>query len=250
MKNLLLLPIVLLLCFSACRKKEEPSPYVRASSVIIGDYTNMVCHTYDSVVVYPVQPCSINLDVDNDHVDDFRLISSMWGSAGVGHHPRSDIQCLTINASLSGFFTTDTLFIAFDSSTFTGNDGKIHMNAFERLSCHPIGDYSNPIVIKPNTFKIIVKMAPEKVGIQDVFNSDSLTLMDESYGLPPYTTIRNDTVIHRILIDYKNCDVFPQDEVNYIGFRIMHGSYIKYGWIKLSLTDINKLIIFETAIQK
>ena len=50
--------------------------------------------------------------------------------------------------------------------------------------------------------------------------------------------------------NYNNCNTFPQDEVNYIGIRMMNANEVRYGWIKLSIIANNIIIVYETAIQE
>ena len=48
----------------------------------------------------------------------------------------------------------------------------------------------------------------------------------------------------------EDCNTFPQEDVNYIGIRMKNGNEVRYGWIKLSITERNKIIVYETAMQE
>ncbi len=241
--------LLFLIFISAC-KKEKDDPYVRSATVEIGDYTNMVRHIYDSVIVCQGFPASIDLDMDNDKISDVRLISLIWGSAGLGHHPRSELYCLTENVSISGYYTADTTFFSFDQSSYIGNDSTVNINEYYRYSCHKISDHDSVVNIELNSFKVLILSQKDIINQQDVFKTDSIILTDESYGYPPYITYLQDTVIHKYQIMYNDCNTFPLNDVNFLGIRIMKGNEIKYGWIKLSIIDKNKIVVFETAIQK
>ena len=234
---------------SACKKKND-DPYIRSDSVEVGDYTNMAYFVYDSVVVYKGLPAIIDLDMDHDQIADIRLISMMWGSVGLGHHPRSELHCLTNNVSVAGYLTTDTTFFSFDQSIYPGYDSMVVVDQYFRYSCHRISDHDTVVNIALNSFKVMAKRLHDRIGHQDVFKTDSITLTDESYGFPPYTIYSQDTVFHKYQLEYNDCNTFPADDVNYIGVRIMNGNEVRYGWIKLSIIDKNKIIVFETAIQK
>ncbi|MCK9424062.1 MAG: hypothetical protein M0Q38_15865 [Bacteroidales bacterium] len=249
LQKITIIPFLLFLFISAC-KKEKDDPYIRSNTVEIGDYTNMLRHIYDSVIFYQGLPAIIDLDMDNDKIADVRLISLMWGSVGLGHHPRSELYCLTENVSISGYYTSDTTFFSFDQSSYIGYDSIVNIDEYYRYSYHKISDHDTIVNIKSNSFKVLVQRQHDKINQQDVFKTDSIILIDESYIFPPYTIYKQDTVIRKYEVYYNDCNTFPLNDVNYLGIRIMNGNEIKYGWIKLSIIDKNKIIVFETTIQK
>jgi hypothetical protein len=249
LRKITIIPLLLFLFITAC-KKEKDDPYIRSSTVEIGDYTNMLRHIYDSVIFYQGLPASIDLDMDNDKIADIRLISLMWGSQGLGYHPRSELYCLTKNVSISGYYTSDTTFFSFDQSSYIGYDSIVNIDEYYQYSCHKISDHDTIANIESNSFKVFVQRQNDKINQQDVFKTDSIILIDESYGFPPYTIYKQDTVIRKYEINYNDCNTFPLNDVNYLGIRIMNGNETKYGWIKLSIIDKNKIIVFETTIQK
>ncbi|MDP1621867.1 MAG: hypothetical protein Q8M08_05970 [Bacteroidales bacterium] len=244
-----IIAILLLLFINAC-KKEKDDPYIRHDTVEIGDYTNMSRRIYDTVILYQGFPASIDLDLDDDKIADIRLISIKWGSVGMGYHPRSEIYCLTDNVSVSGYYTSDTTFFSFDQSINIGYDSTVNINEFYRYSCHKISDHDSIVNIKSNTFKVLPKRQHDIINQLDVFKTDSLILIDESYGFPPNIIYKQDTIIYKYQINYNDCNTFPQNGISYLGIRIQIGNETKYGWIKLSIIDKNKIIVFETAIQK
>ncbi len=249
LKTLKIMTLLCLLLISSC-KKQQNEPYTRPDNLVIGDYTNTLRQIFDTVIVYQGFPASIDLDMDNDQVDDVRLISTNWGSVGLGHHPRSEIWCLTNNVSISGFYTTDTTFFSFDQSSYIGNDSIVNIDEYYRYSCHTISDQDSVVNIASGVYKISVKSEHDKINKLDMFKTDSLVLIDDSYSFPPFTIYKQDTVIQKYEYVYNNCSTFPQDDVHYIGIRIVKGNEVKYGWIKLSVIDINKIIIYETTVQK
>jgi len=113
-----------------------------------------------------------------------------------------------------------------------------------------MSDHDTIVNIESNSFKVLARKQNDKVDQQDVFKTDSIIFMDESYGFPPYYIYKQDTVIRKHLIYYNDCNTFPLNDVNYLAIRIINVNEIKLGWIKLSIIDNNKIILFETAIQK
>jgi len=249
MKNIFNVCLLLLLLSNYACKKEEDI-YVRSDTVIIGDYTHMVRHIFDTVIVFNVMPAYFDLDLDHDGEGDIRLISKKLGSYGIGYHPVSELNCMTNKASVSGFYTQDTMFMYIDQSSSIGEDGKVHLDVQQMFSCSPMSDHDTILGINPNVFKISVLTTNDKINQETIFKTASLILSDDSYGLPPETIIKPDTVMRIFVYNYNNCNTFPQDEVNYIGIRMMNGNEVRYGWIKLSIIANNKIIIYETAMQE
>ena len=250
LRSFALLVLLIVGIFCSCKKKsEQDDPYKRSDNLVIGDYTNILRHIYDTIIVYQGLPAGIDLDLDDDKIDDVRLLSTEWGSTGFGHHPRSEIYCLTKNVSISGYYTADTTLFSFDQSSYV-YDSMVIIDEYYRFSCHKISDHDTILSIASNSFKILVKIQQDKINQQDIFNTDSITLNDESYAFPPYTINNEDTVIRRHEVIYNNCYTFPPNEVCYIAIKIMNGNDVKYGWIKLSVIDKNKITVFETAIQR
>jgi len=241
--------VLFLFVFSSC-KKENEEPLIRLDSVVTGDYTDMQRHTYDTVIYYQGNETAIDLDIDNDNNGDVRLVSEMWGSAGLGHHPRSRIMCLNKNVSFSGYLTSDTTFFYVDRSIVPWSDSIVHIDEISMFSCHSINVDDTILDVAPHRFKISAKRLYDKINQEDTFKSDSVILIDESYQYPPQIITKQDTVIYKYQSFFNDCNTFPQNIVSYIGLRIMNGSGIKYGWVKLSVVDNNKIIIFETAIQQ
>jgi hypothetical protein len=249
LEKLKIVAVLFLFVFSSC-KKENKEPLIRPDSIIIGDYTDMVRHTYDTVIYYQGNGSGIDLDIDNDNTGDVRLVSEMWGSVGLGHHPRSQIMCLNKNVSLSGYLTSDTTFFYLDRNIVPWSDSIVHVDEISTFSCHSINVDDTILDIAPDRFKISAKRLYDKINQEDTFKSDSVILIDESYLYPPLIITKQDTVIYKYESFFNDCNIFPQNSVSYIGLRIMNGNGIKYGWVKLSVVDNNKIIIFETAIQQ
>jgi hypothetical protein len=229
----------------SCKKDD-----VRSDDVTIGDYSNMQRRLYDTVIAFHGYPAGFNLDLDDDNTDDFSLISLLVGSPGSGYHTLSQINCLTGNALLSGYNTSDTTFYSFDRTVYTGSDSIVRVDEYYRFSCHHISDHDSIMNIASNSFKISVKHEQEKINQQDLFKADSLILNEDYVGFPPYEINKQDTIIRKYQVNYNDCNSWPLQTASYIGIKILKGNETKYGWIKLSVIDKNNIILFETAIQK
>ena len=247
-KNITVCLLILLVSSYGCKKEEDV--YVRSGTVILGDYTHMVRQIYDSVIVFNGKPAFLDLDLDHDNMGDIRIISDRWGSNGIGYHPVSKLLCMTNSASVSGFFRQDTMFMYANQTSYIGEDGKVHLDVQQMFSCTPMSDRDTILAIYPDMFKFSVLTTSDKINQETIFKTDTLVLSDDSYELPPVTVIQHDTVMRIFVFNYKNCNTFPQEGVNYIGIRMRNGNEVRYGWIKLSITERNKIIVYETAMQE
>ena len=106
------------------------------------------------------------------------------------------------------------------------------------------------IAIYPDAFSPTAHDAGEQIGGSGVFSAGSHRLIDASYTLMMGFSQQHDTAVYRTTTYVEGCRDFPMDVTRYLGFRIQRGADMKYGWIKLSISDKNRITVFETAIQE
>lgn len=220
----------------------------RSSEIRISDYNNMVVNYYDTILlgVYGMSHF-LNLDLDNNGSEDIQFESLEWGSLAAGHHPKSTISCLNTDVELYGFFTSDTLYLNRNTQIIKGINDIISIYENYNYSCYKIADNDSILQISP-TFKIIPLNKNDILQIDDTFNCDTITLIDDSYSLPPYPIGNNgDTIIYEFRTYYNNCYTFPSDKIIYIGLKLYKK---RLGWIKVSIFDKNKILIHESGIQE
>ena len=243
----LVLFIALELIFFSCKKKIDN--VMRTSEIKIGDYSNMIINYYDITLIGEYNaPKYFNIDLDNDGNDDIQFMSELWGSPAVGQNPKSTIKSLSNNVQIYGFQSNDTSFLNRDTSIYTGANNIIEIYYRFNYTCHQIDKNDSILKITP-TFKLTPLDKCEILQVNDTYNSNTITLIDDWYSLPPsYNEINSDTTIIEYTTFYNDCNDFPLDEIKYIGVRFKNDS--RLGWIKLSVFDQYKILILESGIQE
>jgi hypothetical protein len=241
MKSFFIL-IILLFAFGCERNSKT-----RNSEIRVGDYNNMLVNFYDTILDGGYSsPDTFNLDLDNNNIADIQFISEVWGSAGMGHHPKSAIKCLNNNVELFGYFTSDTLFLNRSTQLSEGTNNTFFKHQYFKYTCQKIDTIDSIVKIAQN-FKVIAINRKDALNHFNVFNSDTCILKDDNYTLPFWLYNDGDTVIYKFEEYYNNCNNFPLDNINYIGLKLDNE---RLGWVKISIFDQNIMMIYESAIQE
>lgn len=253
MKTIKPLLIFLIFVTISCEKEfDDENGKSISNEIHFGDYTKMIVKHYDTILnsEYPGKE-SIDLDIDNDNNNDIRLISETWGSPGYGYNPRSIIWCLHENVLLNGYQTNDTNFLNRDTRILSGpnNITEIWINLI--YSCKRIDKNDSILSICHNVFKLSPHNRNELLINSDVFNCDSITLIDDWYSFtsaPKDSGI--DTVMYERVVHSNDCFLFPLEEIKYIGLLLGNDTVSRLAWIKLSIINNNIISILESAIQE
>jgi hypothetical protein len=221
--------------------------------IITGNPNRMVITRYDSLVAgaYNVVS-SIDLDIDQDQTPDFKLTSEVWGSPGMGQHPRAKILSLHPDAGLSGSWINDTTFRNVRVDTSYGEFFKpVYLYYVYTETCSRINAKDSVISVEPDRFILEYFSNGESITSSDAFTADTLTLTEEAgtgYNGTQWT--RNDTICTSYFSFYHSCWALPNDQVRYIGIRLTKDNTETLGWIKLVMLNSYKLMVLETAIFK
>ena len=192
---------------------------------------------------------SIDLDVNNDSLADFRLSSEIWGSPGMGMHPSVTFMCLSPNSLMNGYFYADTVFLHHIEET-TNDNSLVYINHKENYSCQRIDSGDSVVSVRPNKFSIKYFHYGDKNSKLDTFHSDSLNLTSTSITDLPVSYRVNDTVIYYNSSHHSGCHSMPNDEILYLGVKLTDSEKEKLGWIKMSIISEYQIVLLETAIQK
>ena len=213
-------------------------------TIMIGDPSKILINIYDKIIIsqVPNERIELNIDVDNDDIDDFKLGSS-WSSIVYGTYKRSYIECLNNEASLLySIDQFDTVFITQEYDTLYNPDIQVHI--YEIKACEK-ADSNYSIFEISKVLSVLQdgdKIRKEDNFLQDqyIFYSLSNTFVMEYYN--------NDTCVVQHY-DPKTCISFPNDKVVYIGIKMATNGDIKLGWIKLNVSG-RQIHLIESAIQK
>ncbi len=245
MKLINIFSFFLITLIIGCKKGSDTIP----SEIKIGDFNNMTLNVYDTVMVGGYyDPCYYNIDLDKDGIDDIQFESNVTGSPAVGDIPYAKISSLHKDALIHTFYKNDTSFLHISIDTFYYESDPVTIGITDNFTCHRINENDSIIEIAE-----AVKIKPLKkddiIKTNDNYTADTITLLAGSFSYPPILVEQNgDTVIYNLSYYSNDCNQFPQDEINYIGIKL--GNNSKLGWIKISISDVNKISILESGIQK
>jgi len=246
MKNVFIIIAGLIFLTISCKKENKPS-HGDASSITMGDYTNMLVKQYDTMIVRDLFFKSFTIDLNDDHIDDIRLASFNLNGPMMGCYPDNgtSITCLNQNTSLASTLITDTVFFNFDT-TYSSNGSTLIIFIGSRQSCFRIKPGDTIISVKDQN-KIEPLHLNNKISRTDHFASDSITITHGSTGCMPFPVYQTpDTIIYYSTTDLNHCFTLPDENVFYIGIKCQE----KLGWIKLLIFDEYKIMLLESAVQK
>jgi hypothetical protein len=251
MRAKLLLMIGITLYLIACKKEVSSIPTsdkfligMTSSDIMINQYDTLLVGGYHNLLYF-------DLDVNGDKNPDFRLTSEIWGSPGLGYHPIALIYSLNSNCMIYGKSITDTAFFNRDSIIYYNDPSyKIVKYNIFNYSCKRNFQNDSVLEIKSNQFHITPLFKNDYINNSEFFKADTSILVDSIDSNVSGFTISNDTAIWNYYNYDNSCNSFKNDEICYIGIKIKTMNSEKLGWIRLSISESYKILLFESAIEK
>ena len=249
MKKIVLILLIICISIYACKKEN-----LELNTVQIGNVENMILTKYDTILVGGNNEAkSIDLDLNNDNLNDFRLTSEVRTYPGEGPHPEAILLCLNENSHIMGQLVSDTTFYRdFVDSYNEGNGPPLYIHYYYRYSNHRDYETDSIISIQTNVFKVDFLNEDDIIYHSNEYQSDNFVLT-ESWSAEvsgPYPNITNDTMRIFTETHWYNGNVIPEDRLTYIGFKLKDADKEKLGWIKLRVIDNYIIILLETAVQE
>lgn len=228
-----------------------------SDGITFGNTTGMTVTPYDSTGLSPYL-----LDLNDDGTVDVELSSQLVGSAGLGHHVITTLQCRHQGVALAGELINQEQFMHVDTSSwyyfdpdYPQFDSILVVSVTKTRTCNPI-DEGDQVVSTSEKLLLNAYDAGNSLRMTDDFGfSDKVFLKNASvfvgYGPFGYGTPVLNVQYEAV---YNDCDVFPLEEVKYIGFKIHDGERERLGWIKLTLElvaeNTHHVKLLETAVQR
>lgn len=250
MKKVGLIYFIIFISIYACKK--ENIELNCSDFVQIGNYEGMIKNNYDTLLIGGYNSVKfIDLDINNDSINDFRLISEIWGSRGMGQHPQVSIICLHENCLIKGQLINDTTFYSYFVNIVV-NGPPVYIQYYHTYSNQRINNDDSIFSVQPNRFKINFLNENDIIYNSEEYYSDKFVLTEgwSATVNGPYPNLTNDTVYEYRETHYYNSNVIPDDRLSYIGIKLNYSGKEKIGWVKLSVIDDYKIILLKTAIQK
>jgi hypothetical protein len=218
--------------------------------ITVGDYSEMLVNTYDTIISGPYVS-ELFLDIDRDSINDIKFkCGYQKGLPAGGASKWSEIMSLNKNTLILGFYNTDTLFLNRQTNVdSSSNSDYVIISEQYNHTCNRID--INDIIqkITYDNFEILAKEKGSKIINSDIFKADTITLVEDK-SVWVFMSGNNDTIIWTYDWYYHDCQSFPQDEIKYIGLKIINDTDEKLAWIKICIMDIYKILLLESAIQK
>lgn len=246
--------------FSSC-KKPCPDDIVTTDFIHFGDTTGMIVTIPDStsyISNYGIGYFSI--DVNNDGIEDARLITEDVGSAGLGHANVLTLKCMNDHIAWFGETIIQELYYHADSSSVYYVDpdypqfDSICVIYIDKIyTCERIAE-TDSVISATEKFAIFAKSQGDELKTSDYFETSDVVLRNRGYTISDGPTgWGTDTLIHVTYQHRNNCHYFPLQEEKYIGFKYTDSENTEHlGWLKTIIHyyyDYGAMLL-ETAMQE
>ena len=245
-KSLFIALVLAAICIiPSCKKDSQKDKFV------FGDTQGMSVTSYDSVTLveqYSHTSWGYSLDLNGDGQDDIQFHSEVLGSIQFGQDIVTTIACLNENVALMGYNRSQELYLHMDSTLLTEDSVWWEVNVHKTYSCEAI-DETDQVVETKEKFALLEIDANDTFDDNCTFKSTNVILKGRTY-----TYFEVPENVGNILYNYQvthkgDCDVFPMDEVKYIGFKFTENDKSRLGWMKIILHH-DSVELLETAIQE
>ena len=151
---------------------------------------------------------------------------------------------------MSHYSYTDTIFLSISSNYHEEGDTTV-CTTYYRYNCERQNtDDSISSFMDGNHIKAL--QYGYKLNETDFWSNSTSHMRKYNFpysaGLPFYEYSSNDTAYYQGLWENYSCHNFAQNEIIYIGFKIIYTDFYKLGWIKLQLSDNYKIHLIEYGL--
>ena len=252
---------IIFIVFAFCISCKKTPVFKRNDSIVFGDTPNMNIYIKNDTIcriLSNMTGCigedNYDIDFNKDGVKDIRLISEVWGGQGLGFHPRSSIMCLTQNCMINGFKRNDTTYLRIINFIhgFNSANGCVELIKGYSYSCHLKDKRDSIFEIQLLHFNLSPETKGTNLRLANTFKSDTIILVEDnrSTGGMLYSGCQNDTSISDASSYDFSCWFFPSNTIRYIGIKLISNNIEMLGWIKVSISNFNKITVLEYALQK
>lgn len=230
-------PLLIVLALAAICLMPSCKKY--ASEITFGDTAGMRVKTYDSTDLKTSDQGLTkyyDIDLNKDGQADIKLTSRCVMSAFLGNPVYSYIKCENEDVALLGDIIMQEHYVHSDTAV-TQNEGVTYQTITKTHTCERVDDTD---VIEETEEKLSLRAANagESFSLEDDFLTTEVALNDIEYGFCNDPEGWGTDFITQICNNYKNdCDCFPTDKEQYIGFKFNKNGRDHLGWIKIILEE-------------
>ena len=230
-----------------------PSCKKYASEIAFGDTAGMRVATYDKTNMQSDHYESYyEIDLNNDGQCDIKLYSQLIASAAIGDPIVSYIKCKNKDIALLGDIILQEHYIHTDT-TVTVQEGVTFQRITRTHTCERVDD-ADIVEDSKEKLSLTAANADESFGLEDSFLSTEVALNGFSYGFCDDPVDLGTDFVTQECDNYNNdCDYFPMNKEQYIGFKFTIDGRDHLGWMKIILEEnMGEYYVrpIESAIQK
>ena len=230
-----------------------PSCKKYASEIAFGDTAGMRVATYDNTDMQSAHYESYyEIDLNNDGQCDIKLFSQLIASAAIGDPIVSYIKCKNKDIALLGDIILQEHYTHTDT-TFAQQDGVTFERITRTHTCERV-DETDIVEDSKEKLSLTAANAGESFGLENSFLSTEVALNGFSYGFCDDPVGIGTDFVTQQCDNYNNdCDYFPVDKEQYIGFKFTIDGRDHLGWLKIILEERQGSYYvrpIESAIQK
>ena len=227
-----------------------PSCKKHASEIAFGDTSGMRIVSYDSSDLQTDHyETYYEIDLNNDGQGDIKLTSQLIASAAISDPFVSYIKCMSKDIALLGDIFLQEHYIHIDT-TITQHDGVTFERITRTHTCERV-DETNIVEDSEEKLSLTAANAGESFGLNNSFLSTEVALNGFSYGFCDDPEEISPNFVTQQCDYYNNdCECFPLDKEQYIGFKFTIDGKDHLGWMKIILESGYYVRPIESAIQK
>ena len=244
-------PLLIVLAWAAICLMPSCKKY--ASEIAFGDTAGMRVKTYDNTDLQTSNNEEYyEIDLNKDGQPDIKLTSRLVMSVFFGNPVFSYIKCENEDVALLGDIILQEHYVHSDT-TVTQQEGVTFQTITNTHTCERVDDTD---IIEETEEKLSLRAANagESFGLEDDFLSTEVALNDIEYGFCDDPEEISDNFFTQVCNNYNDdCDYFPVDKEQYIGFKFNINGRDHLGWIKIILEENMGdyyVRLIESAVQK
>ena len=254
-RTIVLLSAIFLFIFSACKKDKSTTPEeietpvitdTASKEIILGNEQGMHITKWDYILHAGISNslATYSLDVDSSGTEDLKFTAYMRKLPMMGSHYEISVSSLNSFVQLAGYVAADTTFI---STTITVSGSTVDTTRV--ISCKR-STPTQTILNIADQFKLLYSDKGTVLKKDGVYQTNNVPVVYTNVVSTEIVSTTPDTMILRRTVFKDYCDAPSQGQVQYLGLKINTAKGVKMGWVKLTLSDTDKIHILESAIQK
>jgi hypothetical protein len=228
---------------------EETNLQVRNDSIEVGNSSEMIVQTYNkNLNGNASQSESYSIDVNQDGINDFKLLSRVWGEELGMEVPVTEIVCLHSNAMIQSHEVLESVYLK-NEIEIKNRGTKVEKVINRYYSCE---EERGAVLFRTREeLKPDFKEEYDFIRNADVWEGRSIVLTQGPYEHPLNQLYQTaDSIVYQKIHYDMVCNELPGNNTANLGIKVKSGGVEKLGWLKMRITGFNKVFLIESAFEK